>query len=136
MPKLFIVGGSDARISAALRARELAPEWQVTVAVADVIPVSAFAVFPIIWARKSLRRTTLHIAQATDIYHMGVELLLDHRIELTDPAPKAGGRLFIPPWPALNCASISGRPEIRRARQFGCALRLSGKVRWSFLRLA
>ena len=38
MPKLFIVGGSDAGISAALRARELAPEWQVSVAVADRYP--------------------------------------------------------------------------------------------------
>ncbi len=34
MRRLFIVGGSDAGISAALRARELAPDWQVTVAVA------------------------------------------------------------------------------------------------------
>src|SRR5271166_4268295 len=31
MPRLFIVGGSDAGISAALRARELAPDWQLTV---------------------------------------------------------------------------------------------------------
>jgi NADPH-dependent 2,4-dienoyl-CoA reductase/sulfur reductase-like enzyme len=38
MPRLFIIGGSDAGISAALRARELAPDWHVTVAVADRYP--------------------------------------------------------------------------------------------------
>ena len=37
---------------------------------------------------------------------------------------------------ALNRASISEKPEIRCARQLGFALRLSGKVRWTFLRLA
>lgn len=35
---LVIVGGSDAGISAALRARELAPEHDVTVVVADAYP--------------------------------------------------------------------------------------------------
>jgi NADPH-dependent 2,4-dienoyl-CoA reductase/sulfur reductase-like enzyme len=38
MARLFIVGGSDAGISAALRARELTTDWQVTVAVADRDP--------------------------------------------------------------------------------------------------
>jgi NADPH-dependent 2,4-dienoyl-CoA reductase/sulfur reductase-like enzyme len=39
MPQqLVIVGGSDAGISAALRAREVAPEWEVTLLVADAFP--------------------------------------------------------------------------------------------------
>ena len=36
--RLVVVGGSDAGISAALRARELAPETDVTVLVADRFP--------------------------------------------------------------------------------------------------
>jgi NADPH-dependent 2,4-dienoyl-CoA reductase/sulfur reductase-like enzyme len=35
---LLIIGGSDAGISAALRARELAPDVAVTVVVADAFP--------------------------------------------------------------------------------------------------
>ena len=33
-----IIGGSDAGISAALRAQELAPEWEVTVLLSDQFP--------------------------------------------------------------------------------------------------
>ena len=35
MPHLLIIGGSDAGISAALRAREVDPRYEVTVVVAD-----------------------------------------------------------------------------------------------------
>lgn len=38
MPDLFIVGGSDPGISAALRARERSPDWKSTIAVADRYP--------------------------------------------------------------------------------------------------
>ena len=38
MNRLLIVGGSDAGISAALRARELAPKTDVTVVVANAYP--------------------------------------------------------------------------------------------------
>jgi NADPH-dependent 2,4-dienoyl-CoA reductase/sulfur reductase-like enzyme len=38
MQQLLIIGGSDAGISAALRARELAPSTEVTVVVADQYP--------------------------------------------------------------------------------------------------
>jgi hypothetical protein len=34
VPSLFVIGGSDAGVSAALRARELASSWTVSVAVA------------------------------------------------------------------------------------------------------
>ena len=38
MPRLLIIGGSDAGIAAALRAREVAPHITVTVLVADAFP--------------------------------------------------------------------------------------------------
>jgi hypothetical protein len=38
MTQLLIVGGSDAGISAALKAKELAPQTQVTVMLSDAFP--------------------------------------------------------------------------------------------------
>ena len=38
MPRLLVVGGSDAGITAARRARDLAPAWEITVVLADAFP--------------------------------------------------------------------------------------------------
>ncbi len=46
MPRLLIVGGDDAGISAALRARELAPDWESRSLSPTPIQISAFAAFP------------------------------------------------------------------------------------------
>ena len=85
MPKLFIVGGSDAGISAALRAREIAPEWQVSVAVADRYPNFSICGIPYYLSREVREVDDLAHRKAADIQRLGIDLLLDHRIETIDP---------------------------------------------------
>jgi NAD(P)H-nitrite reductase large subunit len=85
MPKLFIVGGSDAGISAALRAREIAPEWQVSVAVADRYPNFSICGIPYSLSREVREVDDLAHRNAADIQRLGIELLLNHRIETIDP---------------------------------------------------
>ena len=85
MPRLFIVGGSDAGISAALRARELAPDWQVTVAVADSYPNFSVCGIPYFLSKEVARVDNLAHRKADDIRSLGIELLLDHRAEHVDP---------------------------------------------------
>jgi len=85
MARLFIIGGSDAGISAALRARELAPDWQVCVAVADRYPNFSICGIPYYLSREVPDAGNLAHRKAADIQAMGVDLLLDHRIEHIDP---------------------------------------------------
>src|SRR5262245_58870164 len=84
MPRLFIVGGSDAGISAALRSRELAPEWHVTVAVADRYPNYSICGIPYYLSREVAVADNLAHRKATDIQDLGIELLLDHKVERID----------------------------------------------------
>jgi len=84
----MIVGGSDAGISAALRARELAPDWQVTVAVADAYPNFSICGIPYYLSREVHEVNDLAHRKAADIQRMGVELLLGHHIEMIDPSAK------------------------------------------------
>ncbi len=81
MPRLFIIGGSDAGISAALRARELAPDWEVTVAVADAYPNFSICGIPYFLSKEVARVDSLAHRKADDIRALGIELLLDHRAE-------------------------------------------------------
>lgn len=86
MPHLFIIGGSDAGISAALRVREIAPEWQVTVAVADRYPNFSICGIPYFLSGEVPDANNLAHRKASDIQAKSIELLLDHRIERIDPA--------------------------------------------------
>jgi NADPH-dependent 2,4-dienoyl-CoA reductase/sulfur reductase-like enzyme len=86
MSRFFIIGGSDAGISAALRGRELTPEWHVTVAVADSYPNFSICGIPYYLSREVTEIDNLAHRKATDIRAAGIELLPDHRIERIDPA--------------------------------------------------
>lgn len=86
MQRLFIVGGSDAGISAALRAREVAPEWKVTVAVADRYPNFSICGIPYFLSKEVAEAGNLAHRKASDIEALGIELLLDHRIDRIDAA--------------------------------------------------
>ena len=86
MSRLFIIGGSDAGISAALRARELAPEWHVTVAVADGYPNFSICGIPYFLSREVPKPENLAHRKAPDIQSLGVELLLEHKVERIDPS--------------------------------------------------
>lgn len=85
MPRLFIVGGSDAGISAALRARELAPDWQVTMAVADRYPNFSICGIPFYLGGEIANPQDLAHRKAADIEALGIEMLLDTRVGAIDP---------------------------------------------------
>jgi NADPH-dependent 2,4-dienoyl-CoA reductase/sulfur reductase-like enzyme len=83
---LLIIGGSDAGISAALRARELAPEVAVTVVVADAFPNYSICGIPFYHSGEV--GDWQHLAHRThaDLEASGMRLLLNHRAQRIDPA--------------------------------------------------
>jgi NADPH-dependent 2,4-dienoyl-CoA reductase/sulfur reductase-like enzyme len=86
--RLLVVGGSDAGIAAAVRARELAPSVEATVVVADAFPNFSICGLPYYLSgdvgdwRDLAHRTT------TDLEQAGLQLLLDHTAQSIDPASK------------------------------------------------
>ena len=84
--RLLVIGGSDAGIAAALRARELDPSVEATVVVADAFPNFSICGLPHYLSgdvpdwRDLAHRTTSDLEQA------GIELLLDHTAQVIDPA--------------------------------------------------
>jgi NADPH-dependent 2,4-dienoyl-CoA reductase/sulfur reductase-like enzyme len=84
--RLLVIGGSDAGIAAALRARELDPAVEVTVVVADAFPNFSICGLPYYLSgdvadwRDLAHRTTAQLEQT------GIELLLDHTAQAIDPA--------------------------------------------------
>ena len=86
--RLLVIGGSDAGIAAALRARELDPSVEVTVVVADAFPNFSICGLPYYLSgdvgdgRELAHRTT------TDLEQAGLQLLLDHTAQAIDPAAK------------------------------------------------
>ena len=83
--RLLVIGGSDAGIAAALRARELDPSVEVTVVVADAFPNFSICGLPYYLSgdvsdwRDLAHRTTSDLEQA------GIQLLLDHTAQAIDP---------------------------------------------------
>jgi NADPH-dependent 2,4-dienoyl-CoA reductase/sulfur reductase-like enzyme len=86
--RLLVIGGSDAGIAAALRARELDPSVEATVVVADAFPNFSICGLPYYLSgdvpdwRDLAHRTTSDLEQA------GLQLLLDHTAHAIDPAAK------------------------------------------------
>lgn len=88
MGDLLVVGGSDAGISAALRAREVDPGWRVTVVLADQYPNFSICGLPF-WLGGEIRdwRDLAH-RTAGEIEAQGIELLLGHTAEAIDPTDR------------------------------------------------
>jgi len=86
--RLLVIGGSDAGIAAALRARELDPSVEATVVVADAFPNFSICGLPYYLSgdvpdwRELAHRTT------SDLEAAGLQLLLDHTAHVIDPAAK------------------------------------------------
>ena len=86
--RLLVIGGSDAGIAAALRARELDPSVEVSVVVADAFPNFSICGLPYYLSgdvsdwRELAHRTTSELEQA------GIQLLLDHTARAIDPTGK------------------------------------------------
>jgi NADPH-dependent 2,4-dienoyl-CoA reductase/sulfur reductase-like enzyme len=88
MRQLLIIGGSDAGISAALRARELAPSTEVTVAVADRYQNFSICGLPFYLSGEVPDWRALAHRTALDIEREGIRLLLDHTATSIDPVQK------------------------------------------------
>jgi len=86
--RLLIIGGSDAGISAALRARELAPSTQVQVIVRDRFPNFSICGLPFFLSGET--PDWHHLAHRTtdDIRREGIDLLLEHEAIGIDPQHK------------------------------------------------
>lgn len=96
MTHLVIVGGSDAGISAALRARELAPEVEVSLDVADDYPNFSICGIPYLVSGEVSHWQNLAHRSAPDLEATGMRLMLNtratrvdaagHRLHLTTPS--------------------------------------------------
>ena len=86
--RLVIIGGSDAGIMAALRARELDPATEVTVVLADRFPNFSVCGLPFYVSREVQDWQALAHRTVDEIAGHGVELLLDHAALRIDPGDK------------------------------------------------
>ena len=84
MHRLLIIGGSDAGISAALRAKEIDPGTEVTVVVADRFPNFSICGLPFYLSGEVTDWRTLAHRTTADIEREGIRLLLSHRAESID----------------------------------------------------
>jgi NADPH-dependent 2,4-dienoyl-CoA reductase/sulfur reductase-like enzyme len=86
--RLLVIGGSDAGIAAALRARELDPSVEVTVVVADAFPNFSICGLPYYLSGDVSDWRDLAHRTTTDLEQAGIQLLLDHTARAIDPATK------------------------------------------------
>ncbi len=84
--RLVIIGGSDAGTSAALRAREVAPDLEVTVVVADAFPNYSICGLPFYLSGEVPDPQLLAHRTVAEIEREGVGLLLEHVASQIDPA--------------------------------------------------
>lgn len=85
MTHLVIIGGSDAGISAALRARELNPTVQVTMIVADAFPNYSICGLPFYLSGEVPDWHMLAHRTEEEITREGIEILLNQRVIHVDP---------------------------------------------------
>jgi NADPH-dependent 2,4-dienoyl-CoA reductase/sulfur reductase-like enzyme len=83
-----MIGGSDAGIAAALRARECDPTADVTVVVADRFPNYSICGLPFFLSGETPDWHALAHRTAAEIEAHGIRLLLDHTAEQIDPVGK------------------------------------------------
>ena len=85
MKRFLIIGGSDAGISAALRARELDREVELTLVVADRYPSFSICGIPYFLSGEVASADDLAHRKAADIEAHGIRLLLEHQATGIDP---------------------------------------------------
>jgi NADPH-dependent 2,4-dienoyl-CoA reductase/sulfur reductase-like enzyme len=83
--RLLVIGGSDAGISAGLRARELDSSVEVTLLVADRFPNFSICGLPYYLSGDVPDWRALAHRTIADLEHSGLELLLDHTARAIDP---------------------------------------------------
>ena len=111
MTQLLIIGGSDAGISAALRARELDASVEVTVVLADAFPNFSICGLPFYVSGEVPDWRRLAHRTVNEIEHAGIRLLLQHTAIAIDPVQKGvevvdtGGRKQTLPYERLVIAT-------------------------------
>jgi NADPH-dependent 2,4-dienoyl-CoA reductase/sulfur reductase-like enzyme len=86
--RLLVIGGSDAGISAGLRARELDPSVEVTLLVADRFPNLSICGLPYYLSGDVADWRDLAHRTTADLEAAGLQLLLEHTAQAIDPAAK------------------------------------------------
>ncbi len=86
--RLLIIGGSDAGISAALRAMQLAPDTETTMVVADHFPNFSICGIPFFLSGEVEKAEDLAHRTAAAIEAEGIRMLLGHRATRIDAAGK------------------------------------------------
>jgi NADPH-dependent 2,4-dienoyl-CoA reductase/sulfur reductase-like enzyme len=86
--RLLVIGGSDAGISAGLRARELDPSVEVSLLVADAYPNFSICGLPYYLSGDVPDWRDLAHRTRADLEAAGLELLLDHTAQVIDSAAK------------------------------------------------
>jgi NADPH-dependent 2,4-dienoyl-CoA reductase/sulfur reductase-like enzyme len=127
MPHLMIIGGSDAGISAALRAREVNPALDVTVVVADRYPNYSICGLPFWLAGEVPDWHDLAHRTSEQIESQSIGLLLEHTAWAIDPSGKtvdvvdgAGrSRRMAYDKLAIGTGAVPARPPIRGLEQPG-----------------
>jgi NADPH-dependent 2,4-dienoyl-CoA reductase/sulfur reductase-like enzyme len=89
MTHLLIIGGSDAGISAALRARELDPGVSLPLVVADRFPNSSTCGIPYFLSDDVAQADDLAHRKAEDIEAHGIRLVLEHEATHIDPEKRS-----------------------------------------------
>jgi len=86
---LLIIGGSDAGISAALRAKELAPSTEVTILLSDNFPNFSICGLPFFLSGEVSDWRNLAHRTKDDITREGIQLLINHTATAIHPTEKA-----------------------------------------------
>jgi len=86
--KLVVIGGSDAGISASLRAKELSPDTEVTLILADRYPNFSICGLPFYLSGEVSDWKTLAHRTASEIEEKGFQLFPDHRATAIIPDRK------------------------------------------------
>jgi NADPH-dependent 2,4-dienoyl-CoA reductase/sulfur reductase-like enzyme len=121
MSHLLIIGGSDAGIGAALRAREISPSTEITVLVADRYPNFSICGLPFLISGEVMDWKTLAHRTTAQIEKEDIRVLLDHRATEIDPQRKTvavferSGRSHVLDYDKLVVATgaVSVRPSIQ-----------------------
>ncbi|MEU4290847.1 FAD-dependent oxidoreductase [Kribbella sp. NPDC026596] len=87
--RILVVGGSDAGISASLRAREYAPDSTVTMLVADSYPNFSICGIPYHLSGEVADWRNLAHRTAADIEATGIDVRINHTVTAVDPTTKS-----------------------------------------------
>ena len=120
MARLVIIGGSDAGISAAIRARDLAPQEDVTVLVADRFPNYSICGLPFYLSGEVHDWRTLAHRTTSQLESRGISLRIAHKATQIDQATKSvtaiivGGRTRTFTYDRLIVATgaVPARPSV------------------------